>query len=162
MAAPTADPFTQMVSLFTYMQRHDETLRAAAREEARLANDRYKADVELMMERDRLASRERIAQIEATARTAGRAVGAGELDAELLAQRIGEVVGAKLEEVYESEDDAPPAPASDASHLATIAGFLQNLGPVLPHLLQLFQGNGPPVGNPAPPTSGNGGTNGVH
>ena len=66
------DSFKQMLSLLAYMQDRDEKMRASAREEARIAIERLRADNELQMERERVASKERLAQLEVSARSAGR------------------------------------------------------------------------------------------
>ena len=87
-----------------------------------------------MMERERLASKERIAQLEANAHAAARGGGRG-VDTEALA----EVIGRKVQEVIEGsgDDDDSAALATRPSDVATIANALkETIAPLVTMFIQ--------------------------
>ena len=137
--------FAHMLSLLAFMQDRDEKARAAAREEARVAHERYVADIELMKERERCATQRQIAEMESKAKieaqVLGRAarVSATGFDREALRELLREELDDRLGDP-EPPADAPPAkpPAQDGvSKLAeTVNGLLANQ--IVPMLLQRF------------------------
>jgi hypothetical protein len=109
-----SETFAHVLSLFALMQERDERARVAAREEARIAHERYVADLELQKERERLATQRQIAEMEHKAK----------LEAQLLAKGVRRGAGVDLdeirgifreefEEIY-SEGPEPAAPAPPA------------------------------------------------
>jgi hypothetical protein len=139
-----------MLQLLAFMDERQERQRQAQAHEARLAAERYRADLDLQRERERLASQERIAQIEANAKVQGRG-GHSPFDPEVLAEAIGRRV---QEAMTSDEDDAPPttslAVPQPPSDLATMVNALkETLAPLMAVLATKFVSE-PTVGAPLP------------
>jgi flagellum-specific peptidoglycan hydrolase FlgJ len=178
-AAPgaTIDPW----AMITYLREADDRAQARASQMAQVEiqrlhmetkdrEARWRAENELQMERERLASKERIAQMEHQAKAAGRSRG---VDPELTAQ-LGQVLEkfSKMEERveeledYEDEDEyvavpanaapapaaapvvaaAPPPPADPMQELFT--QLVPHLGPMAHTLLAKFMEGRPPLSIP--------------
>jgi hypothetical protein len=141
VASPPATPAhipdlnaSTLFQLFAYIDDRNEKARQAAASEARAMHDRYRTDLQFSMERERLASQERIAQLEAQARTVPTR--GGHIDPDALAQRIGEVVGNKMQQVIEDQFDAAPEseagpPPPPDNTVAMIAALKDTLAPIL-------------------------------
>ena len=133
-----AGDMSAMLQLLAFMDERQERARQVQAQEARLAAERYRADLEVMLERERLASKERIAQIEATAQATIRgARGGGGLDVEMLGEVIGRKVTEAIAPLMEGDDDdastsTPAAIVSQPSDLATTVNALkETLAPFL-------------------------------
>jgi len=146
-----------MLQLLAFMDERQERQRQAQAQEGRLAAERYRADLEVMLERERLATKERIAQIEATAHAQARgARGGPALDPEVLAEAIGR----RVQEAITSDDDDDGQDASPAttlaaaapSDLATMVNALkETLAPLLAVLATKLVND--PAGGPATPAA---------
>src|SRR5262245_54329229 len=118
--------------------------RAAA--EIKAAQERYRADLELQLERERMASKERIAQIEAQARAP---VGRGQpIDQEAFALRIRDVVDQSVRDALEDieEEGAPAGPQGGPMDQTTmvVAALKEIFTPILPLVIAK-------LGTPTPP-----------
>jgi hypothetical protein len=118
---------SETLQLIAFIREGEERARQQQAQESRAAAERYRADLEVMIERERLASKERIAQIEATAQVTTRNARAG-FDVESL----GEVIGRKVQEAIapllpdEDEGSTPaPAMAPASSDVATIVNAIK-------------------------------------
>ena len=101
-----AGDMSAMLQLLAFMDERQERARQVQAQESRLAAERYRADLEVMLERERLASKERIAQIEATAQATVRgARSAGGLDVEMLGEVIGRKVTEAIAPLIDNDDD---------------------------------------------------------
>jgi hypothetical protein len=114
--------------------------------------ERYKVDVEAQLQRERLASQERIAQLEAMHKgmrvTGGNAPA---LDADVLAAKLGDAIGTRIDDAlaeYEPPSEAPPAQADGTA--ATVKALTDALAPVIALVMQRLQ--------PLPPPTNGGGT----
>jgi hypothetical protein len=148
---------------------HQELQRISSETKEREA--RYRAEMDLQMERERLASKERIVQMELQAKSAGRSRG---MDPDLAAQ-LGQVLEkfSKMEErveeleAFEEEDEeyvavpanaasapaaspvtvaAPPAPPDPMQEL--FMQLVPHLGPMAHTLLAKFMEGRPPLSIP--------------
>ena len=169
MQAPTGIPtlvapiashdqlYSQMFSMLAYLEDRTDKARAVAAAEAKTAQERYRADLEFQLERERLASKERIAQIEAQTRLTP--IRGSHFDPETLAQRIGEIVGDKVQEALETDDDAATAltaPAVPPDNTAAIVNALKDtLAPIL-SLVVAKLASGSALGDTALPPIGGG------
>jgi hypothetical protein len=96
--------------------------------------------MQMQLERERMASAERIAQIEAHSRLPPAR--GSRLDAEDLARRI-DALGERLEEAIENLEDAPPSsapPPADASHTQSTAAIVTALKDTLQPIIELVIG----------------------
>jgi hypothetical protein len=175
----TADPnFSSVFSLLAFLEDRNEKARTTASAEARYsimraeadtkaaqeralaevkaAQERYRTDMEFQLERERLASKERIAQIEAQARAPARGV---RVDVEELAKRI-EAVGERVDEALERIEDGP-TPASGPDPADNTAALVTALKDTLAPIISLVVGKlatGPALPDAAlPPLAGKGG-----
>jgi hypothetical protein len=137
VAPATMDPnyYSHVFSMLAYLEERAEKARAVVASDAKIAQERYRTDAELQLERERLASKERIAQIETQARTVPMRGGA-HFDPEALAQRIGEVVGEKVQEALETEEDdtsvlVPAGAAAPDNTAAIVLALKDTLAPIL-------------------------------
>ncbi len=183
VAAPQAPPGGAIDpwAMITYLREAEDRAQARATATAQLEiqrlhmdtkdrEARWRAENELQMERERLASKERIAQMEHQAKAAGRARG---VDPELTAQ-LGQVLEkfSKMEERveeledYEDEDEyvavpanaapapaaapvtvaAPPPPGDPMQQLFT--QLVPHLGPMAQTLLAKLMEGRPPLSIP--------------
>lgn len=154
--------FSNLFSLLAYLEERTEKVRTAAAAENKAAQERYRADLEFQLERERLASKERVAQIEAQ----GRAVavrGGGSFDAEALATRFGEVVSEKMQEALEGLEDngtSAPAAAPADNTAAIVTALRETLVPLLSIVATKLAPTPPSlVAHAAPPPRGGDGGN---
>jgi hypothetical protein len=169
---PTTD-LAQLFSLLAFLEERGEKARAAAAADAKLQQERYRTDVELIIERERLASKERIAQLEVQTRAQPPAPAPAQpLDHEAAAQRTRELVREEVRNAmqmrpyqYDPEDDDDDkddepgsSPRGEAAALvAAIREIKEGLQPFLPIILaKLGTPNGPPLAAPATGPAGDG------
>jgi hypothetical protein len=139
-----------MLQLLAFMDERQERARQVQQQEARLAAERYRADAEVQIERERLATKERIAMIEANAQVQTRGRG-GAMDPEAFAEAIGR----KLQEVMpapadDEEDTAPTTLApGPTDYVTTINALRETLAPFLAALATKLTTD-PPAGSPLP------------
>ena len=168
-ALPTDQNVTHVLSLLAFLEERSEKARAAVAADAKLQQERYRTDVDLLIERERLASKERIAQLEAQSRNARAPV---QPDPEASAQRTREIVREEIrnamqmmptrgyrdyEHNEDEEDDNEGSPPSrglgdGGEVVAAIRELKEGLAPFVPLLLAKFGPQPPPTSVPdAPP-----------
>ncbi|MGO9712522.1 MAG: hypothetical protein ACLQBL_26915 [Polyangiaceae bacterium] len=116
-----------MLQLLAFMEERQERARQAHQHEARIAEERHRADLEVQIERERLATKERIAHIEASAQVQAR--GRGGIDQQALVEALKEA----LSPADEGEESTPMTGlAAGSSDLAKIVDAVKEmLAPVL-------------------------------
>ncbi len=125
---------TSMMSMMRQESRQEaQAQREASRHEAELAAAQRRAEMDLQLEREKIAAKERLAVIEANARSHGRGPG---MDLDTLVSRIGEVVGAHVSQAVtslqsEDEDDDDATPPPDPT-VTIVAAIKETLGPLVP------------------------------
>jgi hypothetical protein len=154
--APTASAnsaLKEAMGLFAFFQEQSERARAAMVAQAEVQAARYKVDVEAALERERIASQERLAQMAALAKQKTAAVPNDEiamLRASIEGLRM--TVAAMQQSADDDEDDEDEAPktsgpsnvtdaiaAKAAEENALLALAIKELGPQLvPQLVSMF------------------------
>jgi hypothetical protein len=129
-----------------------------AAQEIKAAQEKYRADLEFQLERERLASKERIAQIEAQGRVP--AARGEKIDQEALALRIRDLVDESVRDALDERGDdegeaAPPAAMDQGTALVT--AFKEMLAPILPIVVAKLGMPITPEPLPAPMPDGRGG-----
>jgi hypothetical protein len=158
-ALPAGGDLQTVISLLAFLEDRNEKSRAAAAADAKVSLERYKVDVEAQLQRERLASQERIAQLEAMHK--GIRAGSGHsapIDADALAAKIGDAVGSRVDDAladYEPPSDASP-PAAESS-AATVKALTEALAPILALVAAKLQPTLPPSNGGADPSSQGGG-----
>jgi hypothetical protein len=127
-------------------------------QEIKAAQEKYRADLEFQLERERLASKERIAQIEAQGRVP--ATRGEKIDQEALALRIRDLVDESVRDALDERGDdvdeaAPPAAMDQGTALVT--AFKEMLAPILPIVIAKLGMPITPEPLPAPTPEGRGG-----
>jgi hypothetical protein len=134
-----------------------------AQAEVKMAHERYQADLTFQLERERLASAERVAQIEAQARVAAIPARAPRFDPEDLMKRMDERMDAMAEQVNERFDaleEGPSAPVAPDNATAMMTMFKDTVAPLLMMVANKFSPTPPPLPDAAlPPIAGRGGGN---
>jgi hypothetical protein len=160
-ALPVGGDLQTVISLLAFLEDRNEKSRAAAAADAKVSLERYKVDVEAQLQRERLASQERIAQLEAMHK--GMRIssgGAAPFDAEAFAAKLSDHLSDRVEAVLDEREpagiDGPESrPDRTAEMVKTVTDALApilslaaaRLGPPVPG-----GGGGSGHGNP----SGNG------
>ncbi len=121
-----------MLQLRAFMEERQDRARQVQQHEARLAEERHRADLEVQIERERLATKERIAMIEANAQVQARGRAASAVDPEALAEAIGRKVQEAIAGDGDGDDDGSTALAAGSSDLAKIVDAIkETLAPLL-------------------------------
>jgi hypothetical protein len=166
--APAVPPavgtdISTVFSLMAFLEDRSEKARMAAAAEAKLAiertlaeaklaHDRYRADLDAQMERERLASKERIAQMEVLQRGV-RTVPAPAVNTDELVAKLGELIETRVRDTFEEyapESGPSSAPVEDKT-AATIKSVTDALMPIVSLVAANLAPKAPPLPSALPP-----------
>jgi hypothetical protein len=145
LAAASGGDLQTVISLLAFLEDRNEKSRAAAGADAKVSLERYRVDVEAQLQRERLASQERIAQLEAMHKGMRMTSGsAAPFDAESFAAKLGDHLGDRVAAALDERE--PPESNGPRSHHDRTADMVKTVTDALAPILALAAAKlGPPV-----------------